>query len=167
VLSVCRFYRRKRLQYLIAAAARLPDIEVRIAGNGPEAQRLHRLGPHVTWLGDATQDQLAHEYNRCHVFCLPSVQEGFGIVYLEAMAAGKPIVAARAAAVPEVVRDGLDGILVEPRNPEALAAALVQLRDDASLRAAFASSVAARVAEFDRPRVCRLFLDQLRRVTAF
>ncbi|HYM16391.1 MAG TPA: glycosyltransferase family 4 protein, partial [Dehalococcoidia bacterium] len=138
----------------------------RIVGNGPEAHRLHRLGPHVTWLGDATQDQLAQEYNRCHVFCLPSVQEGFGIVYLEAMAAGKPIVAARAAAVPEVVRDGVDGLLVEPRNPAALAAALAQLRDDASLRATLAASAAARVAEFDRPRVCRLFLDQLRQVTA-
>ena len=50
----------------------------------------------VTWLGDVSRSQLAAEYNRCHVFCLPSVQEGFGIVLLEAMAAGKPIVAARA-----------------------------------------------------------------------
>jgi glycosyltransferase involved in cell wall biosynthesis len=164
VLSVCRFYPRKRLQDLIAAAAQLPGIEVRIVGNGPEAARLHRLGPHVTWLGDATQDQLAQEYNRCHVFCLPSVQEGFGIVFLEAMAAGKPIVAARAAAVPEVVRDAVDGLIVDPRNAAALAAALARLRDDASLRARLASNAAARAVEFDRPRVCRQFLDQLQRV---
>src|SRR5712692_4181539 len=140
VLSVCRFYRRKRLQDLIEAARQLPDIEVRIVGNGPEASKLRRMGPHITWLGDATDAQLAQEYNRCDVFCLPSVQEGFGIVFLEAMAAGKPIVAARAAAAPEVVRDGMDGILVEPGNPNALATALAKLRDDVSLRAALASN---------------------------
>src|SRR6185295_8238776 len=97
---------------------------VRIVGGGLEAISLRRLwrGLHleetVSWLGDVTAGQLAAEYNGADVFCLPSVQEGFGIVFLEALAAGKPIVAARAAAVPEVVRHGL---LVEPENDDALA----------------------------------------------
>ena len=64
------------------------------------------------------------EYVSADCFCLPSVQEGFGIVFLEAMAAGLPVVACRAAAVPEVVRDGETGVLVPPRDPEALAGAL-------------------------------------------
>ena len=76
------------------------------------------FGPVIHWVGDIPMARLAEEYNRCDVFCLPSAQEGFGIVFLEAMAAGKPIVAARVAAVPEVVRNG---ILVEPDNQEALA----------------------------------------------
>ena len=164
VLSVCRFYPRKQLPLLVEAARQLPDVEVRIVGNGPEARRLHRLGPHITWLGDATPEQLAQEYNRCHVFCLPSVQEGFGIVFLEAMAASKPIVAARAAAVPEVVRDGIDGLLVEPGDSSALAAALVRLRDDAALRANLSANAAVRVEEFRRERVCRVFLEQITRV---
>jgi glycosyltransferase involved in cell wall biosynthesis len=166
VLSVCRFYRRKRLQDLIEAARQLPDIEVRIVGNGPEARKLHRLGPHITWLGDATDVQLAEEYSRCDVFCLPSVQEGFGVVFLEAMAAGKPIVAARAAAAPEVVRDGVDGLLVEPRNPDALAAALAKLRDDASLRARLAASAAVRVEEFRRESVARVFFARIHETLA-
>jgi glycosyltransferase involved in cell wall biosynthesis len=158
VLAVCRLYPRKRLEDLIAAAAKVEGIEVRVVGNGPEAKRLHALGPSVVWLGDATQDDLAREYNRCHVFCLPSVQEGFGIVFLEGMAAGKPIVATRAAAIPEVVCDGIEGLLVEPRNPEALAAALARLRDDAALREKLAANGRARVEEFGRERVCRLFM---------
>src|ERR1700756_1784849 len=92
-----------------------------VAGNGPESNRLQQicceLGVEraVCWLRDVSMKELAAEYGRADIFCLPSVQEGFGIVFLEAMAAGKPIVAARAAAVPEVVRNG---ILVEPRNAE-------------------------------------------------
>ena len=84
----------------------------------------------VRWLGDVTASQLAAEYNRADVFSLPSIQEGFGIVFLEAMAAGKPIVATRAAAVPEVVRHGL---LVEPENHDALADALETSREPVPL----------------------------------
>ena len=138
VLSVGRFYLRKRIDVLLRAAAnlraRIPALEVRIVGNGPcnlQWRRLAeelKLGATVTWLGDISRAQLAAEYNRCHVFCMPSVQEGFGIVLLEAMAAGKPIVASRAAAIPEVARyarlvkaddvDALtDGLEEEYRNP--------------------------------------------------
>ena len=85
----------------------------------------------MKWIGDVTQRQLAAEYQQADIFCLPSVQEGFGIVFLEAMAAGKPIVAARSAAVPEVVQHGC---LVEPDNAEALAAAIETLYFDAELR---------------------------------
>jgi glycosyltransferase involved in cell wall biosynthesis len=99
---------------------------------------------------------LAAEYNRAHLFCLPSVQEGFGIVFLEAMAAGKPIVAARAAAVPEVVRNG---ILVEPENPEALAEGITRLYRDPELRHSLASSGLRDVEQFEMSRVGRRFLS--------
>jgi glycosyltransferase involved in cell wall biosynthesis len=155
VLFVGRFYRRKRVDVLLHAAAQLRrKIEVRIVGNGPcnamwrDLARSLNLDGTVTWLGDVTRAQLAAEYNRCDVFCLPSVQEGFAIVLLEAMAADKPIVAARAAAIPEVAPHAK---LVEPDSPEALAA---------TLGAALPTPAPAEwVAQFDAPRVARLFVD--------
>ncbi|HEY7209278.1 MAG TPA: glycosyltransferase family 4 protein [Bryobacteraceae bacterium] len=168
VLSVCRFYPRKRLDVLLRAAAilrdRIPNLEIRIVGGGPEHGKLlqmHsdlRLGPAVQWLGDLTADALASEYNRSDIFCLPSVQEGFGIVFLEAMAAGKPIVAARAAAVPEVVRDGL---VVEPENQEALADAILRLARDAGLRASLAAAGERNVREFAAPQIALRFIEQV------
>lgn len=168
VLCVCRFYPRKRLEVLLRAAAlverRIPELQIRIVGDGSEAPRLRglwhnlRLESVVTWVGNATPGELAREYNRADVFCLPSVQEGFGIVFLEAMAAGKPIVAIRASAVPEVVEHGL---LVEPDNPEALADALVTLYHDSDLRRQLGTKSALAVAKFAMERVAQQFLDQI------
>ena len=90
------------------------------------------------------------------VFCLPSVQEGFGIVFLEAMAAGKPIVAARASAVPEVVRHGL---LVEPESADALADAIEKLYGDSQLRTLLAEHGRRDVEDFDMRLVARRFVE--------
>jgi len=166
VLCVCRFYSRKRIHVLLRAAAilrgRVPELEVRIVGGGPEVGRLRHLWKElhlegtVRWLGDVTAAELAAEYNGADVFCLPSVQEGFGIVFLEAMAAGKPIVAARAAAVPEVVRHGL---LVEPENDESLAEAIEALHGDSQLRTSLAEHGRRDVEYFDMRRVSRRFME--------
>lgn len=171
VLTVCRFYPRKRLGVLLQAAAvlrdRVPNLELRIVGGGPEARRLRefarglRLEECVRWLGNLSQPELAREYNRAAAFCLPSVQEGFGIVFLEAMAAGKPIVAARAAAVPEVVPQGL---LVEPEDARALAVGLEHIYRDDSLRRRLADQGLALVEQYDAPRVASNFLDLMHTV---
>ena len=166
VLFVGRLYRRKRVETLLRAAAALggeiPELEVRIVGDGPETARLHRLSRDlrlektVAWLGNAPRAALAAEYNRAHAFCLPSVQEGFGIVLLEAMAAGKPIVASRAAAIPEVAPHGS---LVEPENPEALAAAIAGLYRSPERCAVMATAGRKRAEEFDALPVARRFLE--------
>ena len=119
------------------------------------------VGPAVQWLGDVSPSSLAEEYNRCDLFCLPSVQEGFGIVFLEAMAAGKPIVAARAAAIPELVRSG---ILVEPKSPDALAEAIVCLYRDPNLRRALASAGLRDVEQFEMSRVAARFLSAIAKI---
>jgi glycosyltransferase involved in cell wall biosynthesis len=112
----------------------------------------------VSWLGDVSQAELASEYNRCHVFCLPSVQEGFGIVFLEAMASAKPVVAARAGAAPEVVKHG---ILVEPDDDEALAEGIERLYVDSTLRKALGTEGQQFVRQFDGPAVAALFLREV------
>jgi glycosyltransferase involved in cell wall biosynthesis len=172
VLCVCRFFPRKRVALLLRAAGllrrQIPELRVRVVGGGPEAASLRRLWRElrletvVTWVGEAPRHELAREYNRADVFCLPSVQEGFGIVFLEAMAAGKPIVAARAAAVPEVVRRG---VLVEPESAEALADGISRLWRDPVLRATIAEQQRNDVEEYDMIRIARLFLQEVGRVT--
>jgi glycosyltransferase involved in cell wall biosynthesis len=71
----------------------------------------------------------------CDVFIFPSLYEGLGIALIEAMAAGCACVATSTGPIPEVVRDGEDGLLVPPANPEAIVAAVCRLLDDESLRA--------------------------------
>jgi glycosyltransferase involved in cell wall biosynthesis len=141
---------------------RIPSLRVRIVGGGPcaaalrERSRALRLEGTVEWLGTVSRAALAAEYNRADIFCSPSVQEGFGIVFLEAMAAGKPVVAARAGAAPEVVRHGM---LVEPESAQAIASGIEQLKRSPGLRASLGRAGIERAREFDAPRVARLFLD--------
>jgi glycosyltransferase involved in cell wall biosynthesis len=172
VLCVCRLYPRKRVRLLLEAAAALrasiPELEVRVVGRGPEEAGLRRrtreLGIEgmVRWLGDVSQAELARQYQSCDVFCLPSVQEGFGIVFLEAMAAAKPVVAARAAAAPEVVSAGL---LAEPESAPSLADAIARLHADPALRRALGDRAGRAVGQYDARRVAGLFLKELAALT--
>ena len=171
VLCVCRFYPRKRLEILLGAADRLrskiPELEVRIVGGGPEERQLKKIWRRrnlrgvVKWLENIPLSELAREYNRCDVFCLPSVQEGFGIVFLEAMANGKAVVAVRAGATPEVVKHGL---LVEPDNEEALAEAIERLYRESALRTELGEAGRQFVRQFDAPVVAKLFLEEMERL---
>ncbi|HEX7786538.1 MAG TPA: glycosyltransferase family 4 protein [Methylomirabilota bacterium] len=169
VLCVARMYPRKRVPDLLRAVAllraRIPDVQVRIVGRGPEwaaVSRLHAemgLGEAVALLGDLSRERLAEEYANASLFCLPSVQEGFGIVFLEAMAAELPVVACRIAAVPEVVRDGVTGLLVPPRDPGALAEALERLIDDRALARRLGQEGRRRALGFSPRHVAERFLS--------
>jgi glycosyltransferase involved in cell wall biosynthesis len=101
-------------------------------------------------------------YRRAGVFCLPSRQEGFGIVFLEAMANAKPIVAARAAAVPETVTDGEVGLLADPDDPEGLARHLASLLTNPELRRAMGQAGRRRVEAYRADRVAHMFLGRIR-----
>lgn len=171
VLCVARMYPRKRVADLLRAARllteRIPELQTRIVGEGPEYAALRdlsnrlALGAHVTFLGDVSARALAVEYANADLFCLPSVQETFGIVFAEAMTAGLPVVACRAAAVPEVVEHERTGLLVPPRRPDELAAAIERLVRDVTLRRTLGAAGTARVEAFDVPRVARAWREVL------
>ena len=177
VLCVAHLYPRKNVAALVRAMTLLRQpARLRIVGTGPETPALEALvrelglGDRVAILGHVPFESLVAEYRNADVFCLPSLQEGFGIVFLEAMAAGLPIVACRAAAVPEVVPDGECGILVPPREIQglastldvpALASALDRLASDASERTRLGEAGRRRVARYDAPLVAREFLEAI------
>lgn len=172
VLSVARMYPRKRLGDLLRAGvflrSRIPGVEIRIVGRGPEWDALGRLhadlglGDSVRLLGDLSLERLAEEYVNADLFCLPSVQEGFGIVFLEAMAAGLPVVACAAAAIPEVVRDGATGVLTPPRDPAALADAVENLLRNRDRAGQLGAEGRRRVQGFTPRHVAERFLDAIR-----
>jgi glycosyltransferase involved in cell wall biosynthesis len=140
ILSVARQYPRKDTATLLRALPevreRIPEVRLRIIGGGPELPRLRALARELGLEASVTfegalpdDDQVRRAYFQAHVFCLPSLQEGFGIAFVEAMAAGLPVVAARAGAAPEVIEEGVTGVLVPPGDPKALAGALIRLLD--------------------------------------
>jgi phosphatidyl-myo-inositol dimannoside synthase len=174
LLSVARQYPRKDtttlLRALPAVRRHVPDLQVRVLGGGPELPRLRALSAElglsgmVTFEGPLPDDAAVRRaYFQAHLFCLPSRQEGFGIVFLEAMAAGLPIVAARAAAVPEVVDHDETGLLVPPGSPDDLAAALLRLLDDEALRRRMGEAGRKRVEAFAVERVAECFLAEVGR----
>jgi len=170
ILSVARQYRRKNTASLLRAVVRLrdsrPDVRLRIIGEGPELSRLSALSTQlglndsVCFVGSVEGiESLQKEYAAADVFCLPSLQEGFGIVFLEAMAAGLPIVAARAGAAPEVAPHGEVSLLVNPDDDAALARALERLLADDELRRRLGDAGTRRWKGYDWPIVARRFLS--------
>lgn len=170
VLTVARQYPRKDTRSLLeampAVRAALPRARLRVVGGGPELPALRRraadlgLDESVTFLGEvARREQVLREYAGADVFCLPSLQEGFGIVFLEAMATGLPIVACRAGAVPEVVPDGEVGLLVPPSDPPSLAEALLGVLRAPDLAQRLATAGRKRVERYDWRRVAERFVS--------
>lgn len=150
VLFVGRLYpEQKGLIPLIQAFAQVPrglGLRLRVVGEdwgglGPLTRLSQELGiqDRVVTTGPLSRATLLREYASADLFVLPSLFEPFGIVLMEAMASGLPIVATRVGGVPEVVQEGENALLVPPSDPTALANALVRLATDGALRARFST----------------------------
>jgi colanic acid/amylovoran biosynthesis glycosyltransferase len=143
LLTVARLIEGKGVEYAIRAIALLKEkysrLRYQIVGDGPLREKLVELtntlhiNGHVIFLGALPQESITEVYRDAQIFVLPSVQaesgweEGQGVVLAEAQATGLPIIATRTGGIPESIRDGVSGVLVAPRDPAALAAAIEQL----------------------------------------
>jgi phosphatidylinositol alpha-mannosyltransferase len=165
VLFVGRLEKRKGLRYLLRAwphvLERVPDARLVVVGRGRPLEGYKRFAIRQGWsasdvvfAGYVSAEDLPRYYQACDVFCAPNTgQESFGIVLLEAMAAGAPIVASDIPGYRDVVTSGVEGLLVERQNPGALADALCRLLGSPELRATMRRAGQLKAQRFDWPRV--------------
>lgn len=137
------------LEACALTVATIPDARFLVAGDGPQmpalGQRLAflHLEERAALLG--ARDDVPRLLSASDLFCLTSREEGLGIAPLEAMACGLPVVATRVGGIPEVVQDGVTGLLVPPADPAAFAAAMAALLTDPARARAFGEAGRARV----------------------
>ena len=148
LLSVTRLSRADRegkgidlvLKALPTVAAQFPSVRYRVVGGGAELPRLAELVRSLGLEGRTElpgargREALRQAYREADIFVLPTQVEGFGVVFLEAMFNRLPVVAVKASATPEVVEDGVTGLLVTPGRSDELADALMSLLADSGLR---------------------------------
>jgi glycosyltransferase involved in cell wall biosynthesis len=157
ILTVGRLVAVKAHGVLVEAFAALVaagvDARLTLVGDGPRSDALEArvrdrgLSDRVTFAGRVGQDEIGAFYKAADVFCLPSFAEGVPVVLMEAMASGLPVVSTAVNGIPELVEDGVSGLLVVPGRSDLLAAALRKLADDPALRAELGEAGRARVAE--------------------
>lgn len=188
ILAVGRFVEKKGFDHLIEACAQLKRERVRFGclivgepGDAYEAVRRliteHGLDACVRLRGAVTQDVLRDIYRLARVFALPcrvtgdGDRDGFPNVLAEAMAMGVPVVSTRISGIPEMIDDGVHGLLVEPRDPQGLAEALRRVLEDDALHERLARDGRARICDrFDSRRTTvqlrDLFLAEIDRPSA-
>lgn len=165
VLGIGRLVPQKGFDVLLRAWSKsaLPDFDLVIAGDGVARAELEQLAADLNvdavFLGAVTRRDVPGLFRGAQAFVLPSRHEPMGIVSLEAMAAGTPVVATRVGGVPELVHDGETGVLVPPDDVQALSAALQRVLRDADLRSRLAASASAHVERFDWSLITDEYLD--------
>lgn len=163
IFFVGRHEPRKGLGVLLDAFADLPtDVRLWIGSDGPETDRLQAQSagdPRIEWLGRISDAEKASRLRGADVFCAPSLRgESFGVVLLEAMAAGCTIVASDLAGYANVARAGRDALLVAPGDPAALAAAIQRVLDEPGAAADLVASGTERAASFSMDRLAEVYL---------
>jgi alpha-maltose-1-phosphate synthase len=156
VLFVGRISEQKGIFHLLEASRRLPaGVQLVLCAAAPDTPELERRlaadvagRPGVRWINAMVpREDVVQLYSHAACFVCPSVYEPFGIINLEAMACGTPVVASAVGGIPEVVVDGETGLLVRPGDPEALADALARLLADPGRGAAMGRAGRRRVEE--------------------
>jgi phosphatidylinositol alpha-1,6-mannosyltransferase len=150
ILSVNRMTKEDRYKGIDNVIRSLPAVlqnvgpfEYRVVGQGDDIPRLKALAAalgvsrYVNFLGGLTDEELREQYCQCSLFIMPSRKEGFGIVFLEAMAYGKPVIGGAHGGTPSVVKDGETGFLVDNSDVDGIADVIVRLLSDDEMRNSF------------------------------
>jgi phosphatidyl-myo-inositol dimannoside synthase len=177
LFSVARLVPRKGLQTVLRTLPRLtrevPNLQYIVGGVGPDAQKLADLArslnvhDHVRFIGRVDENELPHWYAACDVFVMPSRSEppdveGFGLVFLEASACGRPVVGARSGGVVDAISHGETGFLVALEDLEELTETLLRLLRDPELARGLGQAGRARVeAEFTWDHVAQRMVTAL------
>ncbi|XQY91538.1 glycosyltransferase [Metabacillus sp. HB246100] len=144
LLSVSNLYPEKSIDTNLYAISKLiknyPNLEYNIVGDGPEKQRLKELAgklgikDNVRFLGAFIHEDVLSIMNQCDVFSMPSINEAFGVVYIEAMSLGKPVIGCHGEGPEDIVDDKRNGFLIKKNDVEQLTSALDLLFKDKELR---------------------------------
>ena len=169
ILFVGRFEKRKGVRYLLRAIPaireRHPNTRFIFVGDGrPRAGFQHLVEqtgwPDVVFTGYVSDDEKLRYFASSHVFCTPATGgESMGIVLLESMAAGTPVVASNIQGYATVVTSGVDGLLTTSRNSEELAHAISSLLENEPLRQRLIHAGLQKVRDYAWPQVARLIMD--------
>jgi phosphatidylinositol alpha-mannosyltransferase len=170
ILFVGRLEKRKGLDYLLEAhkhiKQEIPNSRLIVVGPGTRLRnkyekRVARNGlKDVVFVGCVSHDELPRYYNTADIVCAPATgKESFGIVLLEAMALGKPVVASNIDGYASIMTHGAEGLLVPPKDKKALAQALLSLMESKSLRQQMGARGRLTAAEYDWKRVVQRVLD--------
>src|SRR5215207_9091225 len=171
VVFVGRLAPQKGVRALVAAAGLLKDprAQVLLVGDGPERLALEReaerlgVGGRLHFVGFLAHDRLPAVMSHADLLVLPSLYEELGTVLLEAIQVGLPIVASKTGGIPDVIKDGVNGLLVPPSEPEALAHAINRLLADRKLARRLSEGAQARAKDYDwevlAERVLRVYQD--------
>ena len=159
IATAGRLTAQKALGDALAAVERVGDVELLVLGDGPERANLERqagilgLTERVRFLGAGSRDDVIRLFRAADVALLTSAWENLPHTLLEALAVGTPVIATAVGGIPEVVRDGENGILVPAGDIGAMAFAIERVARDDALRRTLVSAAAASVEELSEPRI--------------
>lgn len=170
IISISNLWPVKGIDIIMKALAQLTDERVAwrrytIIGEGPEKNNLQKLAnelkinDRVFFLGRLIHKDTLRELALADIFCLPSEQESFGVVYLEAMAAGKPTIGCKGQGAEDIIRNGADGLLVPPKDPASLAKALKRLIQDREFAVSLSENAKLRARQFTWERNVEAYLE--------
>jgi glycosyltransferase involved in cell wall biosynthesis len=172
ILCVARFTQQKGLEFLIRACKILKnkgiDFEADIVGEGPLKDQLQEeinslnLGDQVSLVKIMPQENLNQLYAESYLCVLPSIDEGFGLVLVEAQLCKRPVIGTKSGGIPDIIEDGVTGLLVPPRDHLSLASAMEKILTDEKLASQLAEEgYKSAIAKFSPEVVLQKYLEVL------